>query len=342
MPLPVNIADVYAASAPNKFSDAVAGARELVYVPHNGTNDVWVIDPKTFQVVDKFPGGAEPQHVVPAYDMKTLYVTADEVPGGTLTPIDPKTGKPGPVIHVQDPYNLYFTPDGKYAIVVAEAYKRLDFYELATWKLHKQLSVPDCAGVNHMDFTVDGKKALVTCEFANRLIVLDVVTMEQVGMFQLDQVPNGMPQDSRLSPDGKTFFIADMHANGVYLFDGAATKQIGFIPTGAGTHAVYFSRDSQRMFVTNRGEGSITVMDPVTYKILDKWQIPGGGSPDMGAMSPDGSQFWVSGRYHNEVYVLSTVDGKLIARIPVGHGPHGLTYWPQPGRYSLGHTSNIR
>ncbi|MEV6523919.1 beta-propeller fold lactonase family protein [Longispora sp. NPDC051575] len=342
MPPPLTTADVYAASGSNKFSPAVAGARELVYVPHNGSHDVWVIDPKTYQVIDRFDAGREPQHVVPGYDMRTLYATADEIPGGTLTPIDPKTGRPGEVIHVQDPYNLYFTPDGKYAIVVAEAYKRLDFYEYPSWRPHKKLSVPECAGVNHMDFTADGKRALVTCEFANRMIVLDVATMEQVASFALDQVPNGMPQDSRLSPDGKRFYVADMHANGVYVFDGDATKQIGFIPTGQGAHAVYFSRDSKRMFVTNRGEGTIVVLDPVTGDKLGKWTIPGGGSPDMGALSADGTQFWVSGRYHNEVYVFDTTSGELLRRIPVGSGPHGLTYWPQPGRYSLGHTSNIR
>ncbi len=342
MPPPVSTADVYAASAPGKFSEAVKGARELVYVPHNNSNDVWVIDPKTFQVIDKYYGGEEPQHIVPSYDMTTLYVTADKVPAGSLIPIDPKTGKPGEAIMLQDPYNLYFTPDGKYAIVVAEWYKRLDFYELGTWKLHKQLSVPECAGVNHMDFTTDGKRALVTCEFANKLIAVDMTTLEQVQTFQLDRVPNGMPQDSRLAPDGKTFFVADMHADGVYMFDGQATKQTGFIPTGKGAHAAYFSRDSKRMFVTNRGEGSVTVVDPATYQVLTKWRIPGGGSPDMGSVSADGTQLWLSGRYHDEVYVLSTEDGRLLARIPVGSGPHGLTYWPQPGRFSLGHTSNIR
>ncbi|WP_412539621.1 beta-propeller fold lactonase family protein [Longispora sp. K20-0274] len=340
MPPPLTTADVYAASS--TFSPAVAGARELVYVPHNGSHDVWVIDPKTYQVIDRFDGGKEPQHVVPGYDMKTLYATADEMPGGSLTPIDPKTGKPGEVIHVQDPYNLYFTPDGRFAIVVAEAYKRLDFYEYPSWKPNKKLSVPECAGVNHMDFTADGKRALVTCEFANRMIVVDVATMEQVGSFSLDQVANGMPQDSRLSPDGKRFYVADMMANGVYVFDGNADKQIGFVPTGRGAHAVYFSRDSKRMFVTNRGEGTIVVMDPVTGAKTGKWTIPGGGSPDMGSLSADGTQFWVSGRYHNEVYVFDTTSGALLKRIPVGSGPHGLTYWPQPGRYSLGHTSNIR
>jgi YVTN family beta-propeller protein len=342
MPAPLRDDDVYAAAGPNMLSEAVKGHRELVYVPNTNSDDVHVIDPKTFQVVDRFYGGDEPQHVIPAYDLKTLYVAADMVPGGTLIPIDPATGKPGPAINVQDPYNMYFTPDGKYAVVMAEYYKRMDYYDAKTWQLVEQVAIPECGGLNHMDFTADGKLMLVACEFANRVVVVDMATRRPLRTFVLDRHPRGMPQDTRLTPDGKSFYVADMHADGVYIFDSAGTKQTGFIASGKGTHGVYFSRDSKRAFLTNRGEGSVTVVDPATHQILTKWQIPGGGSPDMGAVSPDGSQLWLSGRYHNEVYVLSTVDGKLLAKIAVGDGPHGLTFWPQPGRYSLGHTGNIR
>jgi len=342
MPPVPDPSNVYSEAGPNMVSDAVKGHRELVYVPNTVSNDVTVIDPKTFRVVDTFPGGPEPQHVVPAYDMRTLYVGADKVPTGGITPIDPTTGKPRPLIPVQDVYNLYFTPDGKSAIVVAEYYKRLDFYDPSTWRKQSSVSIPNCAGINHMDFTADGRTALIACEFANRMVVLDIERRRHVRSFDLKQTSGGMPQDTRLAPDGKRFYVADMKANGVYVFDGAATKQIGFIPTGYGSHGIYFSRDAKRMFVTNRGEGSVSVLDPANGKVLIKWRIPGGGSPDMGGLSPDGSQLWLSGRYHNEVYVLDTRDGRLIKRIKVGNGPHGLLYWPQPGRYSLGHTANIR
>jgi YVTN family beta-propeller protein len=342
MPPPLRDDDVYAAAGPNMLSDTVKGHRELVYVPHTLSNDVYVIDPKTFKVVDRFPGGREAQHIIPSYDMKTLYVAADEPCCGSLIPIDPTTGKPGKPLNVADPYNMYFTPDGRYGVVMAEYFQRMDFYDPVTWTVVDQLHLPDCRGVNHGDFTADGKLMLVACEFANRVVVIDVATRKWLRTFKLDKSSVGMPQDTRLTPDGKSFYVADMHANGVYVFDSALTRQTAFIPTGRGAHGIYFSRDSKRAFVTNRDEGSVTVMDPRTNQVITKWQIPGGGSPDMGALSPDGSQLWLSGRYHGEVYVISTVDGTLLARIPVGSGPHGLTYWPQPGRYSLGHTGNIR
>lgn len=343
MPQDEDPGNVYASTMrPDRIAEGMRGARELVYVPNSEDDTVSVIDPKTFKVIDTYPAGDEPQHVVPSYDMRTLYAAADQEPAGSLTPIDPKTGKPGKPMPIQDPYNLYFTPDGKSAIVVAEAYKRLDFYDPHTWQRQDSIPVPECAGVNHMDFTADGKRALIACEFGNRMITLDVAERKVIRQFDLPQTPEGMPQDTRLSPDGKNFYVADMMAGGIYRFSGDGMRYLDFTPTGKGTHGVYFSRDTRRMFVTNRGEGSVSVLDPTTREELDRWEIPGGGSPDMGALSPDGSQLWLSGRYDSETYVFDTANGRLLARIPVGNGPHGLTYVPQPGRYSLGHTSNIR
>jgi len=337
-----SLSNVYAAAGPNMLSAAVRDHRSLVYVPNTQSDDVYVIDPATYQVVDRFPGGSEPQHAVPSYDLSTVYITSSRVPGGSVLPIDPRTGKPGKLIDVQDVYNLYFTPDGKYAIVVAEYYQRLDLYDPVTWRRVRSVHFPECAGINHMDFTADAKLALVSCEFANKMIVIDVAAMREVRRFDLDVVPNGMPQDTRLTPDGSAFLVADMHADGVYVFDGSATKRTGYIKTGAGAHGIYFSRDGRQAYVSNRGEGSVSVLDLATLRPVAKWTVPGGGSPDMGGVSADGTVLWLTGRYHGEVYAFETATGKLLARIKVGTGPHGLLVWPQPGRYSLGHTGNIR
>lgn len=342
MPPPLNDHDVYAADTPDNLSPQVRGHRSLVYVPNTESDDVYVIDQKTMRVIDRFPGGDEPQHVVPSYDLKTLYVAADRVPGGSLTPIDPRTGKPGRPLSVQDPYNMYFTPDGKYAIVVAEYYRRLDFYDPHTWKVRHRLEIPECAGIDHLDFTADGRLLLASCEFAGRMVVVDVAAQKHLRTIRLTHVADGMPQDVKLAPDGQAFYVADMVAGGVYVIDGAATRVLRFVPTGAGAHGLYVDRQSRRLFVTNRGEGSISILDLATGRPTAKWHLPGGGSPDMGGISADGRVLWLSGRYNGEVYAIQTSDGHLLARIPVGDGPHGLCVWPQPGRYSLGHTGVLR
>ena len=152
----------------------------------------------------------------------------------------------------------------------------------------------------------------------------------------------GMPQDVKLSPDGKIFYVADMAADGVYEVDGDTFKVIGFIPTGKGAHGLYTSRDSRVLYVSNRGEGSISLISFADRRVVAKWELPGGGTPDMGGVSADGKVLWLSGRYNSEVYAFDTADGKLLARIKVGKGPHGLCVYPQPGRYSLGHTGIFR
>ena len=165
------------------------------------------------------------------------------------------------------------------------------------------------------------------------------------------RVPS-MPQDIRSSADGSKFYVADMKLNGVFVVDPYKFERIDFVKTGIGTHGIFPSRDGKLLYITNRGwntlkagrhgPGSISVLDPKTDSVVANWPIPGGGSPDMGNVSADGKELWVSGRYDDEVYVFDTRTGQLTHRIPVGREPHGLAVWPQPGRFSLGHTGNMR
>ena len=351
MPPVPDPANLYSETAAGKLSPAVQGALERVYVPHVQSNDVYVIDPATFTVVDKFKVGLNPQHVVPAWDLKTLWVTnnAEGTTKGTLTPIDPMTGKPGTPIAVDDPYNMYFTPDGKSAIVVAEAHKRLDFRDPHTMQMQYSIEAPRCAGINHSDTSIDGRYAIYTCEFSGGLAKIDLVNRKVLGYLKLSK--GGMPQDVRIAPDGSVFFVADMHADGVFVIDGASFKEIGFIKTGIGTHGLYPSRDGTKLYVANRGShaihgkkagpGSVSVVDFATRKVVATWPVPNGGSPDMGNVSADGKTLWLSGRYDNVVYAFDTTTGHARV-IRVGTEPHGLAVWPQPGRYSLGHTGNMR
>jgi YVTN family beta-propeller protein len=308
-----------------------------IYVPNSGRGTVDVIDPATYKIVDHFKVGREPQHVTPSYDLKSLWVLADK--GDSLTRIDPVTGHREQTVRVADPYNMYYTPDGRYAIVVAERQKRLDFRDPHTMALVKQVAMP-CRGVDHMDFSANGRFLVASCEFSGQMIKVDVVEQNVLGVLQLPG--HAMPQDVRLSPDGTVFFVADMMSNGVYVVDGEALRVVKFIPTGRGAHGLYFSRDSKWLYASNRGEGSISVIDVSTRTVATVWHIPGGGSPDMGGVSADGRVLWLAGRYDAEVYAIDTKDGRLLARIPVGKGPHGLCVWPQPGRYSLGHTGLMR
>jgi YVTN family beta-propeller protein len=335
--------NLYSAAGKGMLSPTVKDFPARVYVPNSKGDTVDIIDPETYKIIGHFAlpkhtkGLLEPQHVVPSWDLKKLWVAQDL--GDQLTMIDPATGKEGETIHVDDPYNMYYTPDGKYAIVMAERELRMDFRDAQTMKVVKRVPV-NCRGVNHGDFSIDGRYMIATCEFSSELIKVDVA--EQKVLAHLPLTPKGMPQDCRISPDGKRFYVANMDANGVHVIDGDSFKQVSFIPTGKGTHGLYFSRDAKYLYISNRGEGSVSVLNLATQKLVAKWTIPGHGSPDMGGVSVDGKSLWLSGRYDDEVYVFDTSNGNLKARIKVGKQPHGLCVYPQPGRYSLGHTGNMR
>lgn len=344
--------NVYAATGPDALSPAAARARPMVYVPNSESGTVTLIDPATYEVVRTIRAGVIPQHVVPSYDMTRLWVLNNQ--SNTVIPVDPVTTEAGPAVPVDAPYNLYFTPDGRSAIVVAERNRRLDFRDPRTMKLSGSVPVR-CRGPNHVEFTTDGRYALVTCEFSGQLVKVDLRERKVVGYLELD--PGGlgdesMPQDIRSSPDGRVFYVTDMRADGVYLVDPVAFRRIGFLPTGRGAHGITVSRDGRLLYVTNRGwhtiaggrrgPGSVSVIDPAARRVVATWAVPGGGSPDMGNVTADGKELWVSGRYDGEVYVFDTASGRLTHRIPVGREPHGLCVWPQPGRYSLGHTGNMR
>jgi len=331
--------NVYRADGATDISPAIRADPALVYVPNSMSNTVSVISQRTLKVIATFPTGALPQHVTPSWDLKTLYVDNDL--GNSLTPINPRTGHPGTPVPVEDPYNLYFTPDGRFAIVVAERLQLLDFRNPTTMQLVHSLSVPACRGVDHMDFSADGRYAYASCEFSGRMIEVDLRTQRVIATLVL-RGGSSSPQDVKLSPDGRTLYVADQLAGGLWEINPKTFRLMGFLATGAGAHGLYPSRNSRVMYVSDRAAGKISVVSFKTRRVVASWQLPQPASPDMGGVSADGGTLWLSGRYNAVVYAIDTRNGHLRATIPVGSGPHGLCVWPQPGRYSLGHTGIMR
>jgi YVTN family beta-propeller protein len=331
--------NIYSHTLAGMLTPVTRRARYLVYLPDSQGDGVYVINPRNYRAIRYFPTGAVVQHVVPAWDLRTLYATNDV--GNSLTPIDPNTGRrAGPNIPAADPYNMYFTPDGRHAIVVEEAQETLAFRDPHRFSLQKALPV-HCPGVDHMDFSADGRFALASCEFSAQMVRVDLRTETVSGYVHV----GGSPQDVKLSPDGRTFYVANrflpnLGTSGVQMIDARTMRLVGLIRTRLDAHGLYVSRDTRQLYVTNRAGGAITVIDFATMRIVATWPVP--GTPDMGGVSPDGKTLLVSGRYNGTVYAISTSTGRLIASMPVGVSPHGLCVWPQPGRYSTGHTGVMR
>lgn len=332
--LPVS---VYAHAGVGDLAEATRHVPYLLYVPESAGRAVDVVDPVRGVVVGRYVTGLDPQHVVPSYDLKTLWSTNDLA--NTVTPFDPRTGRPrGPSIAVDDPYNMYFLPGGREAMVVQEQLQQLGFYDAQTMVPTSVVHV-DCPGLDHADFSADLRFLVASCEFGHRLLRFDLRSKTVTGYLDL---PRSAPQDVRLGPDGRDFYVADKRRGGVFVVDAATFTERGFLKTGPDAHGIYPSRDGRRLFVSNRGNGTISVLDPAQQRVVATWRIPGGGSPDMGGVSPDGRSLWLAGRYDARIYQISTLDGHLISTVAVPDKPHGMCVWPQPGRFSLGHTGNMR
>ncbi len=343
--------DVYSQDRAGMLAPRVRHDPSYLYVPDSQGSTVTVIDQRTHAIVRVIPTGYLSQHVVPSYDLSTLYTNssvADE-----LVSIDPRTAVRERTIPMPRPYNLYFTPDGKTAVVMIEQYDTIRFADAHSFRTIKDLTYPGCRGPNHADFSGNGRFFVVSCEFSGELLKVSTLSHRVLGSLRLDPRPTApqadpmtmgrsVPQDVRISPDGTTFYVADMGTNELRLVDARTFRQVGVIGMPRMPHGIYPSRDGNRLYVSDRGAGRVSVVDPATNRIVDTWTIPGGGSPDMGGVSADGRMLWLSGRSDGVVYGFDTRSGRLVARIPVGGSPHGLAVWPQPGRYSLGHTGNMR
>ena len=275
--------NVYSADAAGDLSPAVRGDPALVYVPNSLSNTVDVISQRTLKVVAQFP-------VRRAATARDALVRPEDAVRRQRPRQQPHADRPayGPArypIPVEDPYNLYFTPDGRFAIVVAERLQRLDFRDPNTMRLVHSLPVPECRGVDHMDFSANGRYAFASCEFAGA---------DDRGRPQHpagdphapDQPWAREPSGREASPDGRTLYTADQQNGGVWEIDPSSFRVIGFLKTGAGAHGLYPSRNAEVMYVANRQAGSISVVSFRTRRVIDTWQLPLPASPDMGVSRP--------------------------------------------------------
>jgi YVTN family beta-propeller protein len=324
---------VYAYIGPGNLDPALAGLRPMVYVPNELGGSVTIIDATTFKVLKTIQVGSYPHHVTPGWDMRSLLV--NNMKSSTLAVIDPWSNTKVGRVPVAAPYNLYFTPDGTTAIDIAEPLDRVVFYDRSTWVRLGRVAIPT-RGPDHADFSADGSYFLISTEYGGWVYKVDVSQRAIVAALQV----GGSPVDIKLSADGSIFYVANQGRGGVSLIDPASMTEIGFLPTGAGTHGFAVSRDGASLYTSNRRSGTISVIDFATRAVVATWQV--GGSPDMLSVSTDGSQLWASNRWNDTVSVFDTGDGHRLARIRVGNAPHGLTYFPQPGRFSLGHNGVYR
>lgn len=329
--LPAAPADVYAATQPGMLGPVALRLPPRIYVPVSAGIDV--IDPRTSIVVGQIPVGTAPRRVVPSWDLRTLWVTERD----GLVPINARTGARGRVVPIAASADLYFSVDGREALVLDARRGRIEIRDPHTMRARAAVRVP-CAGLTHADLSADGSTLVAGCSGAPRLARVDLVRHRLTGTLTL---PAGSrPQDVRLSPDGATFYVADSGHGGVWLIDALGFHPAGFVRTGRGARGLYLGRDSGELYVTNGGERSVSVIALRRHRVVHRWPLP--AAPGAGGISPDGRLLWLSARHADLVFAVSTRTGRTIHRVPAGPGPRDLCVHPQPGRFSLGHNGVYR
>lgn len=328
-------APVYAWTRPGMLSPVVREVPARIWVPNAARRAVELVDPRTFQVVHRLRLGIAPRQIVPSWDLKTLWV--GDGAGGTLVPVDARTGRRGRAVAVTSPHDLYFTPDGGTALVMTGRLRRIDFRDPRTMRLRHSLPVP-CDGARHADFSAAGDFLIVTCARSGGLVRIDPKRGTVTGVLPLHR--RAAPEDVRLSPDGTVFYVSDPVAQGVWVIDAERFGKLGFIRTGPGAGALTPSRDGSILYVS--GSVAVSLIDFTARRVVGRWRLPLGGSAGPGGVSADGKVLWLPGRSPGLVYAIPTSTGRPIRVIRAGGGSPNLCVYPQPGRFSLGHTGNLR
>lgn len=322
---------VYAATGAGMLAPAARGLPPRLYVPNGPYVDV--LDPAGLGLVGRFHTGAAASRVAPSWDLRRLWAT--DRANGLLIPLGPRSGRQGRPARVTAPTGLYFTPDGRDALVLARRPDRIDVRDPRTMAPRGSAPLPCAAG--HADFTPDGAFLVATCTAAGLLTRVDLASRAVSGTVRL---PGGArPGDLRLSPDGSAFYVADARRGGVWLVDARRFATLGFVRTGSGAGGLAISRDARRLFVV--GDGAVTAVEFGSRRVTARWPLPGGGSPAPGGVSPDGTALWLADPA-GLVYAVSTRSGRVVQSVRVGGHPAGLSLHPQPGRYSLGGTGLYR
>ncbi|MFI0487448.1 YncE family protein [Actinomadura sp. 9N215] len=322
---------VYAATGPGMIAPSARGIPARLYVAKGRVVDV--IDADTLRLVGRLRTGAAVSRVVPSWDLRRVWA-ADRA-NGVLVPVGPHGGGQGRPVRAPGAAGLYFTPDGRDALVLARGPRRVDVRDPRTMLLKASVPMPCAPG--HADFTLDGSALVTTCTSTGGIARVDLAGRGVTGTIRL---PDGArPGDLRLSPSGAVFYVADAVNGGVWLVDAHRFALLGFVPTAPGARGLAISRDARRLFVV--GGGVLAAVDFATRRVTSRWPLPGGGSPAPGGVSSDGTVLWLADPT-GLVYAVSTRTGRVLRKAVVTGRPAGLCVHPQPGRYSLGGTGLYR
>lgn len=297
-----------------------ASASEL-YVTNTHSGTISVIDTARDEVVATIPlGGGVPNRIVLTPDGAQAWAIHDK--SRVISVVDVAARKVLRKVKIGEwPYNLTFTPDGRYCWVLDWG----DVSKLLIWDTQKNAldgEIEVSTWPAHGIFSRDGNLFWVTSETAGNVGVVDVPQRKLIEVLP----SSGDAMGLALSADGQFVYVANGEDRTVSKVDARTHRIVATGKVKGVNHDVVLTPDGRSLYVTLRKANRIAVLraddlEPVT-------EIPQPGYPDLVVMSNDGTKAYVSNRQANVVTVIGLSDHREIKRIAVGKGPHGMALAP--------------
>jgi YVTN family beta-propeller protein len=266
--------------------------------------------------IARVPLGREPHHLIPTPDGKEILIASTVT--NELVALDIKTGERKRVIRdIIDPYQLGFSPDGKWFVTAAYRLDHVDIYRYdGTFKLAGRIFIDGMP--SHLAFDNESKTVFVTLQQSARVVAFDLQTQLIKWNVEVGKAPAG----AVMLPDNKRLLVALTGEDAIVTLDPTKGVVTGRLQTGKGAHNFWPRGDGRHWFLSNRLEGTVSLIDTQDMKVVSSLRIPGG--PDCMDITPDGKELWVTQRFLRRIAIVDLATMKVTGSIPVGKSPHGV------------------
>jgi YVTN family beta-propeller protein len=306
---------VIAALALGLGASAVARADQVI-VLNSEEASYSVVSRGLRSEIARYPLGREPHHLIPTPDGKEVLVASTVT--NELVVLDSKTGERKRVVrNIIDPYQLGFSPDGKWFVTAAYRLDHVDIYRYdGDFKLAGRIFIDGLP--SHLDFDKESKTVFVTLQQSARVVAFDLATQNIKWNVEVGKAPAGVV----MLPDNKRLVVALTGEDSVVTLDPANGAVTSRLKTGKGAHNFWPKGDGRHWFLSNRVEGTVSLIDTKDMTVVASLRVPGG--PDCMDITPDGKELWVTQRFLRRIAIVDLATLKVTASIPVGKSPHGV------------------
>jgi YVTN family beta-propeller protein len=168
--------------------------------------------------------------------------------------------------------------------------------------------------------SADRKRLYVSMPQVNELAVIDTVTWKVIANIEAGLLPSRLA----LQPDNRYLWLAT--GGGVTVIDTVTMKLAASIQTGSGDHEIAFADDGSLVFITNKNEGTLSILDG--RKLVRIRDIKVGSNPSSVAFSTLSKAVYVTNESDGTIVVVAPTSQTIIAWMTAAPGLHGIRLLP--------------